>query len=226
MNKKTLKLPLLLALTLALLAVTVPFAFAGDDDAGMKEMQEQGADQMGQMDQKPDMKAMHEQMMQRHQQMLDEMKQSQAKLDSLVEQMKSAQGDAKVDAVAAVLEELVAQHQKNMAQRMEMMEGMGGMMGHDMPGMHHDGMMAKGHGGHCASCPKGDDCPMKDGMKGDCHCPNCPMKDGMKGDCPCPHCPMKDGMKGECPKCENCPMHKEMKKDTMEEGGDMSSEGR
>ena len=229
MTKKTLKLPLLFALTLALVAVTVPFAFAGDgDDAAMQDsQQEQG---MESMDQQHDMQAMREQMMQRHQQMLDEMKQEQSTLDALVEQMKSAQGDAKVDAVAAVLDELVAQHQERTAQRIEMMEtmdGMGSMTGHGMAGMHHGGEMMKGHGGHCgghcdgkAKCEK---CPMKgEGMK----CENCPMKDGMK----CDDCPMKDGMKGDCPmheKCENCPMHKEMmEKGTMEKGEGMPSDGR
>ena len=183
MTKKKLKLPLLLALTLALLVVTVPFAFAGDGDAAAAEpmkgmQQEQAPNQMDQMDQQQDMQAMHEQMMQRHQQMLDEMKQEEAKLDSLVEQMQSAQGDAKVDAIAAVLQELVAQHQERMGQRIEMMEKMGGMMGHGMPGMHHGGKkMMKGHAGHCGSCAaheKSGDCPMHGkGMK----CDDCPMKD-------------------------------------------------
>lgn len=60
-------------------------------------------------------------MMQMHQQMIEEMKAADAKLDQLVEQMNAASGDAKVSATAAVVTELVRQH-KSMHD--EMMRGM------------------------------------------------------------------------------------------------------
>ena len=71
----------------------------------------------------PDMMKMHEEMM-------AEMKVGDAKLDALVAQMNAATGPGKVDAVAAVLNELVRQ-QKAMHQHMEHMHAMmgRGMMG-------------------------------------------------------------------------------------------------
>jgi len=77
----------------------------------------------------PDMKKMH-------QQMLAEMKANDAKLDGLVAAMQAASGAAKVDAVAAVVTELVRQ-QKAMHQHMGQMHGM--MMGRGM--MEGRGMM-------------------------------------------------------------------------------------
>jgi hypothetical protein len=71
----------------------------------------------------PDMMKMHERMM-------AEMKANDAALDALVVQMNAATAPAKVDAVAAVLNELVRQ-QKAMRQHMEHMHG---MMGHCMMG--------------------------------------------------------------------------------------------
>jgi hypothetical protein len=63
-----------------------------------------------------------------------------ARMDELLAQMNQATGDAKVDAVAAVLNEMWSHHQS-------MREEMGGM-----------GMAMMGHGkmGHGAGCP----CPM------------------------------------------------------------------
>jgi hypothetical protein len=71
----------------------------------------------------PDMMKMHERMM-------AEMKANDTALDALVAQMNAATGPAKVDAVAAVLNELVRQ-QKAMHQHMAHMHGMmgRGMMG-------------------------------------------------------------------------------------------------
>jgi hypothetical protein len=74
----------------------------------------------------PDMMKMHEQMM-------AEMKAGDARLDALVKDMNDAKGDAKVNAVAAVVSELVRQH-KAMHGRMgqmhqQMMGGRGMMMG-------------------------------------------------------------------------------------------------
>ena len=60
-----------------------------------------------------------------HQQMMAEMKAEQAKLDSLVKNMNSANGDAKVRATADLLAELVRDHGK-------MIDRMGTMHEHMM----------------------------------------------------------------------------------------------
>jgi hypothetical protein len=71
-------------------------------------------------------------MMKMHQQMMAEMKAGDSKLDALVKEMNAASGEAKVNAVAAVVTELVRQ-QKSMHERMgqmheQMMGGRGMMM--------------------------------------------------------------------------------------------------
>jgi hypothetical protein len=68
-------------------------------------------------------------MMKMHQQMMADMNAADAKLDQLVQQMNAASGEAKVDATAAVVTELVRQ-QKSMHAHMGKMhdEMMGGMM--------------------------------------------------------------------------------------------------
>jgi hypothetical protein len=71
-------------------------------------------------------------MMKMHEQMMAEMKAGGAKLDALVKEMNSATGDSKINAVAAVVNELVHQH-KAMHGRMgqmhqHMMGGRGIMM--------------------------------------------------------------------------------------------------
>jgi hypothetical protein len=66
-----------------------------------------------------------------HAQMMAEMKAGDARLDALVKEMNAATGDAKVGAVAAVVNELVQQHKTmhgRMGQMHEHMMGMGGMM--------------------------------------------------------------------------------------------------
>ena len=64
-----------------------------------------------------------------HQQMMSDMKAADARLDQLVQQMNSASGDAKVNATAAVVTELVRQ-QKAMHEEMGKMHEhmMGSMM--------------------------------------------------------------------------------------------------
>jgi hypothetical protein len=67
-----------------------------------------------------------------HEQMMAEMQAGVARLDPLLKQMNAANGDAKVAAIAAVVNELAAQH-TSMHQRMgqmhrEMMNGRGMMM--------------------------------------------------------------------------------------------------
>lgn len=60
-------------------------------------------------------------MMKMHQQMMAEMKGADAKLDELVKTMNAATGDAKISAIAQVVNELVRQ-QKGMHGRMGMMD--------------------------------------------------------------------------------------------------------
>ena len=71
-------------------------------------------------------------MMKMHEQMMAEMKAADSRLDALVKEMNAASGDAKVNAVATVVTELVRQ-QKSMHERMgqmhqQMMAGRGMMM--------------------------------------------------------------------------------------------------
>jgi hypothetical protein len=77
-------------------------------------------------------------MMQMHEQMMAEMKADRAKLDALTKEMNNAVGSQKVDAIAAVVSELVRQ-QNAMYERMgqmhgQMMSGRGMMGGRNMRG--------------------------------------------------------------------------------------------
>jgi len=70
-------------------------------------------------------------MMKMHEQMMAEMKAADAKLDALVKEMNAA-GDAKINAMAAVVTELVRQQKSmhaHMGQMHEQMMGRGTMMG-------------------------------------------------------------------------------------------------
>ena len=70
-------------------------------------------------------------MMKMHEQMMAEMKAGDAKLDALVKDMNDAKSDAKVNAVAAVVNELVRQHKAmhgRMGQMHQQMMGGRGMM--------------------------------------------------------------------------------------------------
>ena len=64
-----------------------------------------------------------------------------ARLDSLVRAMNSASGDRKVQAMAAVINELVAERRMMHQHMREMMMGHGGMRRH--PGMGDSGMMRR-----------------------------------------------------------------------------------
>lgn len=110
-------------------------------------------------------------MMAHHQQMQERMQAMDAELDQLLEEARSASGDAKVEALVDVVAELVEQrkamHQMMHRQMMPMM-------------MHHEMMQKKGHGTE-GCCPmmkehqemmreKGhtmEDCPMMKQMKGE-----------------------------------------------------------
>jgi hypothetical protein len=73
-----------------------------------------------------------ETMMASRQKMMEEMKAMDAKLDGLVQTMNSATGQAKIDATAAVVSELVTQRK---AMRDGMAKGQGAMMQHMMEHM-------------------------------------------------------------------------------------------
>jgi hypothetical protein len=64
--------------------------------------------------------------MQQHMRMMDS---ANARLDSLVRRMNQATGNAKVSAMAQVINELVAQRRAMQAHMRQMMESHGGMMG-------------------------------------------------------------------------------------------------
>jgi len=69
-------------------------------------------------------------MMKMHEQFMAEMKAEDAKLTELAQQMNAAKGDAKIDATAAVVNELVRQHvaMTDRMGRMSHMMGGPGMM--------------------------------------------------------------------------------------------------
>lgn len=95
-------------------------------------------------------------MMQMHQKMQEQMKAKDAELARLVEEMKSATGDAKVDAIAAALEELIAQHRS----RHQMMMGHG-----SMPAMMmkmHQHMQSMGGEMDMSKCPMMQEMKMDD----------------------------------------------------------------
>jgi len=83
----------------------------------------------------PDMMAMRKNMMAMREKMMMEMTASDARLQQLVAQMNAAKGDAKIDAMAALLVELTGQHraaqqrmgQMMMPEMMQMMDMMDGM---------------------------------------------------------------------------------------------------
>jgi hypothetical protein len=82
----------------------------------------------------PKMGMMHDKMSAHHDKMMADMKAADEKLDALVAKMNGAKGNAKVDAMAAVVNELVAQRKMMRGQMMQcpmMGQGMkgGGMMG-------------------------------------------------------------------------------------------------
>jgi hypothetical protein len=70
-------------------------------------------------------------MMKMHEQMMADMKAADAKLDALVKEMNAASGNARVDAMAAVVAELVRQNRsmhEHMVQMHQQMMGGRGMM--------------------------------------------------------------------------------------------------
>ena len=68
-------------------------------------------------------------MMKMHEKMMAEMKAADARLDALVKAMNTAAGDAKTNAIAAVVNELVAEHKRMHAHMGEMHQHMMGGRG-------------------------------------------------------------------------------------------------
>jgi septal ring factor EnvC (AmiA/AmiB activator) len=130
-------------LTIAPALVAALLVWQGSAPLGAAQAQQAGQhDQHAQHAQKPDM-ASCEAMMAQHQKMMEEMKAMDARLEGLVQKMNAAQGQAKTDATAATVTELV-QQRRTMHERMMTMHQ--GMMGHMM------GHMAEGKES-MAACP-------------------------------------------------------------------------
>ena len=111
------------ALTLAFMSATAPLspvaveARPQDHDHGTAQQPAAGTPEMMKM----------------HMQMMAEMKADGAKLDALVKDMNAATGPVRIDAVAAVVNELVRQQKKmqaHMGAMHDMMMAGGGMMKH------------------------------------------------------------------------------------------------
>jgi vancomycin resistance protein YoaR len=68
-------------------------------------------------------------MMKMHEKMMSDMKAAEARLDALAKTMNAASGDAKTNAIAAVVNELVAQHKSMHAHMNEMHQQMMGGRG-------------------------------------------------------------------------------------------------
>ncbi len=114
----------LVAGVLALAIVAVPALWAQNAQQAMPmqgQQMQRGMMAGGQAQTSDQMKARHDQMMQ-------QMKDHMARMDELMAKMNEATGQAKVDAVAAVLNEM-------WSQRKEMMESMGEMGSMGGPGM-------------------------------------------------------------------------------------------
>jgi hypothetical protein len=105
-----LALPSALALAVAALAIAQP-PQPGQPMQGQQQMQQQ--------------------MQQQRRAFMEQMQERNRKLDDLVAKMNAAKGQAKVDAIAAVINEMMEQR-KAMAPHMGM-GGMGGPMGGPMP---------------------------------------------------------------------------------------------
>jgi len=93
-----------------------PVAAAGEQGKGM---QRHGG--MGEM---PHRGMMMEGAAERHEAMMERMRTHQEKLDELVAAMEAAEGQAKVEAIAAVVKELVAQRKARLERMQEMHERM------------------------------------------------------------------------------------------------------
>ena len=111
------RLPFIVIVGVAGALTAVAMAGLGSGAYVQAASQEAPSVQAGQSSQQPDMA----EMMKRHQQMMADMKAADAKLDELVTAMNASGGEAKVAAIAQVVNELVRQ-QKTMHEHMGMMD--------------------------------------------------------------------------------------------------------
>lgn len=141
------------ALAVLLLIAAAPAALSQDDQPqAERPMGDEHRHMHGQM--QGEMPEGHAEMMEAHKEKMAEHKAAMeshlAKMEELIAKMNAATGDAKTDAVAAVITEMWSHHQS-------MREGMGMMMGGH-------GMM----GGHPCPMHGTGECPMmKEKMEGD-----------------------------------------------------------
>ncbi len=124
-----------------LAAVAVPLMVAAQAPATSEHQHEQATAQ----GQAP-AQGHNERMMQMHQQMRAEITAMDQKLDGHVQQMNAAQGQAKVDAIAAVINEM-NNDRKQMMAHMATMMGRGGAMGGMMGAGSQGGGMTMGTSG-------------------------------------------------------------------------------
>ncbi|MEO6908229.1 MAG: hypothetical protein ABI210_10095 [Abditibacteriaceae bacterium] len=107
-----------------------------------------GGGMMGKTSTKPNAKMgmMHDKMGAHHDKMVANMKTNDARLNKLVTMMNAAKGNAKISAIAAVINEMVAQHKMMFSQMHTMNEKMmgGGMMGGSKSGNKMGGGMMGG----------------------------------------------------------------------------------
>lgn len=145
-------------LALLLLVVAAPAALSQDDqpqpDRPMGQQHMHGHGQH--YGQTGDMPEGHAEMVEKHQAMMAEhkaaMEAHMARMDELIAGMNAASGDAKTDAVAAVINEMWTHHQS----MREQMGGMGMMGGHGKMGGHHAGCPCPMHGdGGCPMMKEG-----------------------------------------------------------------------
>lgn len=149
----------LLSLVLIALLPTAAFAQEGHDHSRMKADSE-----ATDTSDTAEGHACCQNMMQMHQKMQKHVKAKDAELARLVEEMKSATGEAKVDAVAAALEELIDQHRSMHS----MMMGQGSM--NSMMMKMHQHMQSMGGEMDMSKCPMMQEMKMKsDDEAGDDH---------------------------------------------------------
>ena len=125
----TKRLTLTTLTTLVFLSLTFGAQWTGQATAAPQSQPSTASAQQSSPSQMQDMQM--QDMMKMHQQMMAEMKAGNAKLEELVKQMNAAKGEAKVDATAAVVTELVRQHTAmtdHMGQMSQHMMGGRGMM--------------------------------------------------------------------------------------------------
>ena len=141
-----------MAIIIALIVMSVPVLVLAQQAATPSTSPQgsaAGAQPEGKMD--AGMMEKHKEWQARHEKMMEEMKAMDARLDEKVAAMNAAKGDQKVEAMAAVINELVAQRKAMRDSFGAMHHGMGGPMMGRAGGMPADCPMMK-HGG----CPKGN----------------------------------------------------------------------